>query len=82
MILDEATANIDTETELLIQDSLEKMKNIGTMLIVAHRLSTIQHSDNIILLSHGEIVEQGTHKELVEGNGYYNQVWKDQNGKE
>ena len=56
MILDEATANIDTETELLIQDSLEKMKNIGTMLIVAHRLSTIQHSDNIILLSKGEIV--------------------------
>ncbi|MBQ6844248.1 MAG: ABC transporter ATP-binding protein, partial [Agathobacter sp.] len=49
MILDEATANIDTETELLIQDSLEKMKNIGTMLVVAHRLSTIQHSDNIIL---------------------------------
>ncbi|MBR5020055.1 MAG: ABC transporter ATP-binding protein, partial [Oscillospiraceae bacterium] len=53
MILDEATANIDTETELLIQDSLEKMKNIGTMLIVAHRLSTIQHADNIILLAHG-----------------------------
>ncbi|MBP3660124.1 MAG: ABC transporter ATP-binding protein, partial [Oscillospiraceae bacterium] len=50
MILDEATANIDTETELLIQDSLERMKNIGTMLIVAHRLSTIQHCDNIILL--------------------------------
>ncbi len=51
MILDEATANIDTETELLIQDSLEKMKSIGTMLIVAHRLSTIQHADNIIVLS-------------------------------
>ena len=49
MILDEATANIDTETEVLIQDSLEKMKNIGTMLIVAHRLSTIQHADNIIV---------------------------------
>ena len=59
MILDEATANIDTETELLIQDSLEKMMNIGTMLIVAHRLSTIQHADNIIVLSHGEIIEQG-----------------------
>ena len=57
MILDEATANIDTETEILIQDSLEKMKNIGTMLIVAHRLSTIQHADNIILLSHGQIQE-------------------------
>jgi len=73
MILDEATANIDTETELLIQDSLEKMKNIGTMLIVAHRLSTIQHSDNIILLSHGEIIEQGNHQELLKLKGnYYN----------
>ena len=73
MILDEATANIDTETELLIQDSLEKMKNIGTMLIVAHRLSTIQHADNIILLSKGKIVEQGNHQELLALKGkYYN----------
>jgi ATP-binding cassette subfamily B protein len=73
MILDEATANIDTETEILIQDSLEKMKNIGTMLIVAHRLSTIQHSDNIILLSKGKIVEQGNHQELLQKKGkYYN----------
>lgn len=71
MILDEATANIDTETELLIQDSLEKMKNIGTMLIVAHRLSTIQHADNIILLSHGEIVEQGNHQQLLHLKGRY-----------
>lgn len=71
MILDEATANIDTETELLIQDSLEKMKNIGTMLIVAHRLSTIQYADNIILLSHGKIVEQGSHQELLHRKGRY-----------
>ena len=71
MILDEATANIDTETELLIQDSLEKMMNIGTMLMVAHRLSTIQHADNIIVLSHGEIVEQGNHFELLEKKGKY-----------
>lgn len=71
MILDEATANIDTETELLIQDSLEKMKNIGTMLIVAHRLSTIQHADNIILLSHGKIVEQGSHQQLLHQKGRY-----------
>ncbi len=75
MILDEATANIDTETELLIQDSLEKMKNIGTMLIVAHRLSTIQHSDNIILLSHGEIIEQGSHQELLKQKGRYYQLY-------
>ena len=71
MILDEATANIDTETEILIQDSLEKMKNIGTMLIVAHRLSTIQHSDNIILLSHGQIIEQGNHQQLLAQRGRY-----------
>lgn len=75
MILDEATANIDTETELLIQDSLEKMKNIGTMLIVAHRLSTIQHADNIILLSHGEIVEQGNHQELLAKKGRYHHLY-------
>ena len=71
MILDEATANIDTETEVLIQDSLEKMMRIGTLLIVAHRLSTVQHADNIIMLSHGQIIEQGTHAELLEQKGRY-----------
>jgi len=75
MILDEATANIDTETEVLIQDSLERMKNIGTMLVVAHRLSTIQHSDNIILLSHGQILEQGNHQELLHKKGRYYQLY-------
>ena len=75
IILDEATANIDTETEILIQDSLEKMKNIGTMLIVAHRLSTIQHADNIIVLAHGEILEQGTHQELLRHRGRYYQLY-------
>ena len=82
MILDEATANIDTETELLIQDSLEKMKNIGTMLIVAHRLSTIQHADNIILLSQGQIVEQGTHQQLLRQKGRYYQLYTLQYHKE
>ena len=75
MILDEATANIDTETEILIQDSLEKMKNIGTMLIVAHRLSTIQHADNIILLSKGKIIEQGNHQQLLAQHGRYHQLY-------
>ncbi len=75
MILDEATANIDTETEVLIQDSLEKMMNIGTMLIVAHRLSTIQHADNIIVLSKGEIIEQGNHFELLEKRGAYHGLY-------
>ena len=76
MILDEATANIDTETEVLIQDSLEKMMNIGTMLMVAHRLSTIRHADNIIVLSHGEIMEQGNHDELVALGGRYYELHK------
>ena len=71
MILDEATANIDTETEVLIQDSLERMMKIGTLLIVAHRLSTIQHSDRIIMLSHGEIIESGSHQELLAQKGRY-----------
>ncbi len=75
MILDEATANIDTETEILIQDSLENMRNIGTMLIVAHRLSTIQHADNIILLSHGQIMEQGNHQELLHQKGRYHHLY-------
>ena len=75
MILDEATANIDTETEQLIQNSLEKMMNIGTMLIVAHRLSTIQHADNIIVLSNGKIVEQGNHHELLQKHGRYYQLY-------
>lgn len=82
MILDEATANIDTETELLIQDSLEKMMNIGTMLIVAHRLSTIQHADNIIVLSHGEIIEQGNHFELLAKRGRYYDLYMLQYQKE
>ena len=82
MILDEATANIDTETELLIQDSLEKMMNIGTMLMVAHRLSTIRHADKIIYLSHGEILEEGTHAELLSLKGRYYDLYSMQFEKE
>ncbi|MBP5429216.1 MAG: ABC transporter ATP-binding protein [Clostridia bacterium] len=73
LILDEATANIDAETEVLIQESLEKMRSIGTMLVVAHRLSTIQHADQIIVLQKGEIIERGTHQSLLARHGYY---WK------
>lgn len=75
IILDEATANIDTETELLIQDSLERIKTIGTMLIVAHRLSTVQHADNIIVLAHGEIQEQGDHQALLAQKGMYYKLY-------
>ena len=82
MILDEATANIDTETEDLIQDSLEKLMNVGTMLMVAHRLSTIQHADKIIVLSHGKIVEQGSHSELLALGGKYHHLYTLQYQKE
>jgi len=76
MILDEATANIDTETEQLIQNSLTKMMTIGTMLIVAHRLSTIQHVDQIIVLHKGEIIEKGNHQELLKQKGMYYDLYK------
>lgn len=75
LILDEATSNIDTETEVLIQESLIKMKSIGTMIIVAHRLSTIQHVDKIICLSNGCVEEEGTHQELLKKKGYYYKLY-------
>lgn len=72
MVLDEATANIDSESELLIQTSLTKMQEISTMVIVAHRLSTIKNADLIIVLDHGVIIEKGSHDELIKnGQGYY-----------
>ncbi|MCF0112819.1 MAG: ABC transporter ATP-binding protein [Bacilli bacterium] len=76
LILDEATANIDTETEAIIQGSLEKMKSIGTMLVVAHRLSTIQHADNIIVLQSGQIIEQGNHQSLLKQRGQYYRLYE------
>lgn len=75
MILDEATSALDTESERLVQDALEKMMQNRTSIVIAHRLSTIQNADNIVVLSKGEIVEQGKHQELLEKKGvYYNLV--------
>ena len=76
MILDEATANIDSETEELIQESLEKMMNISTMLVVAHRLSTIQHADRIIVMQKGEIKESGSHQTLLQQKGIYRSLYE------
>lgn len=76
LILDEATANIDTETESIIQESLEKIKSIGTMLIVAHRLSTIQHCDKIFVLQDGKIIESGSHQDLLKNKGYYYKLYE------
>lgn len=76
LVLDEATANIDTETELLIQDAFEKVSKGRTTLIVAHRLSTIQHADKIVVLHKGQIREAGTHQELVNCNGLYRKLYE------
>ena len=76
LILDEATANIDSETEQIIQESLKKIMKTSTMLIVAHRLSTIQHSDKIIVLHKGEIMEMGNHQELLKRKGLYYNLYR------
>ena len=76
LILDEATSNIDTETELLIQDALEKLVKGRTTIAVAHRLSTIQNSDKIIVLSKGVIKEMGSHQELLDKEGIYYELYK------
>ena len=71
MILDEATSALDTESERLVQDALEKMMQNRTSVVIAHRLSTIQNADMIVVLSKGEIVEQGKHAELLAKKGTY-----------
>ena len=76
MILDEATANIDSETEEIIQESLEKMMSISTMIVVAHRLSTIQKADRIYVLQKGEIKESGSHQELLKKEGIYHSLYE------
>ena len=79
VLLDEATANIDTETENIIQTSLEKMKKIGTMLIVAHRLSTIKDCDIIFVVDKGVIKESGNHQQLLQNHGLYYNLYRLQN---
>ena len=78
LVLDEATANIDTKTELLIQESIERISNNRTTLIIAHRLSTIRNADKIILLSKGKILEIGNHNELMKKGKYYRELYEAQ----
>lgn len=79
MILDEATSALDTESERYVQDALEKMMENRTSLIIAHRLSTIQKADHIVVMEKGDIIEQGTHQELMERNGTYRKLVELQN---
>jgi ABC-type multidrug transport system fused ATPase/permease subunit len=76
MVLDEATSSVDTETELLIQDALEKVMRNRTCLVIAHRLSTIRNADRIIVLHHGEVREVGCHAELMEKRGIYYRLYQ------
>ena len=80
ILIDEATSALDSETEKIIQRSLNKISKGKTALVIAHRLSTLSTMDRIIVLDKGRIVETGTHKQLLRKNGKYAQMWKNQTG--
>lgn len=78
LILDEATSNVDTRTELLIQDTMDELMKGRTSFVIAHRLSTIVNADLILVVNQGQIVEQGTHEELMKKNGFYTEIYNSQ----
>ena len=80
MILDEATASVDNETEVLIQKSLSKITKKRTTIVIAHRLSTIKNADNIIVIDKGKIIESGKHDFLLENKNVYSDLWNVQVG--
>jgi ATP-binding cassette subfamily B protein/subfamily B ATP-binding cassette protein MsbA len=79
LILDEATASVDTATERLIQEALERLMENRTSFVIAHRLSTIRHAHQILVMRHGQIVERGTHEQLLELEGLYSKLARIQN---
>jgi ATP-binding cassette subfamily B multidrug efflux pump len=76
LVLDEATASVDTATETLIQDALGKLMHNRTSIVIAHRLSTIRHANRILVMRHGELIDEGTHDELMSHHGYYRQLYE------
>jgi ATP-binding cassette subfamily B protein len=78
LILDEATSSIDTRTEMLVQQAFEQLMQGRTSFVVAHRLSTIQSADRILVMNAGHIIEQGTHTQLLEKNGFYAKLYRSQ----
>ena len=78
LILDEATSSVDTRTEEQIQEAMDQLMIGRTSFVIAHRLSTIRNADLILVIDHGDIVEQGTHEELLERNGFYADLYKSQ----
>ena len=78
LILDEATSNVDTRTEELVQEAMDKLMENKTSFIIAHRLSTIKNADLILVMNEGNIVEHGTHEELLNKNGFYANLYNSQ----
>ncbi|MFR8071592.1 MAG: ATP-binding cassette domain-containing protein, partial [Anaerovoracaceae bacterium] len=78
LILDEATSSVDTRTEALIQKAMARLMEGRTSFVIAHRLSTIKDADHILVLNHGDIIEQGTHEELLAQNGFYTSLYNSQ----
>jgi ABC-type multidrug transport system fused ATPase/permease subunit len=78
VILDEATSSVDTITEKQIQQALDRLVQHRTVLVIAHRLSTVRRADQIVVVEHGRILEKGSHTELINQSGHYSELWRHQ----